>query len=84
VNALSKTILSVASALTLTATAASAEIVCNAEGDCWHVRGKAEYKPELKLQVHPDSWKWSGSEHYRWREHEGHGYWRGGNWVEIR
>jgi hypothetical protein len=83
-NAISKALLVAASALSLTASAASAEIVCNAEGDCWHVRGKPSYGPDLKLSIHPDNWKWSGSEHYRWREHEGHGYWRRGAWVDIR
>ena len=83
-NATSKALLVAASALTLTASAASAEIVCNAEGDCWHVRGKPSYGPDLKLSIHPDNWKWSGSERYRWREHEGHGYWRRGAWVDIR
>jgi len=83
-NAFTKTLLVGASTLTLTATAASAAIVCNTEGDCWHVRGSAEYKPELRLQIHPDDWKWSRSEHYRWREHEGHGYWRRGSWIEIK
>jgi hypothetical protein len=83
-NAISKALLVAASALTLTASAASAEIVCNAEGDCWHVRGKPSYGPDLKLSIHPDNWKWSGSERYRWREHEGHGYWRRGAWVDIR
>jgi len=24
-----------------------------------------------------------GSEHYKWREHAGHGYWRGRPWVDI-
>ena len=42
-NVLTKTLLVGASALTLVATSASAEIVCNDEGDCWHVRGKADY-----------------------------------------
>ena len=32
--------------LALTATNASAAIVCNAEGDCWHVKDKYDYKPE--------------------------------------
>ena len=83
-NVLTKTLLVGASALTLVATSASAEIVCNDEGDCWHVRGKADYKPELRLHTHPDNWRWSGSERYRWREHKGHGYWRGGAWFDIK
>ena len=74
-----------ASALVLTATAASADVVCNAEGDCWHVKKSAGYKPEFKLHVHPDSWKWAeaDSKNHRWREHEGHGYWRSGIWVDL-
>jgi len=83
-NTIRKAILASAGALALSATAASAAIVCNDEGDCWHVRGNPEFKPELKLHIHPDSWKWAKSEHYKWHEHEGHGYWRGGTWVEIK
>ena len=30
----------IAAAMVLSATAASARIVCNAEGDCWHVRNR--------------------------------------------
>jgi hypothetical protein len=56
-------------------------IVCNDEGECWHVRGNVEYKPEFKLHVHPDDWKWAEKERFKWREHEGRGYWRGGKWV---
>ena len=70
--------------LALTMTSASAAIVCNEEGECWHVRGTVEYKPDLRLHVYPDNWKWAEHEHYKWREHEGHGYWHGGKWVEIK
>jgi hypothetical protein len=72
-------------ALTLGAAGASAEIVCNDDGDCWHVKTRHEYRPEFKLKVHPDDWKWSEGEHskYRWREHEGRGYWRNGLWIEF-
>ncbi|MFT3731174.1 MAG: hypothetical protein QM780_07075 [Hyphomicrobium sp.] len=69
--------------LALTATAASAAIVCNADGDCWHVREHYKYEPGLNLRVYPDSWKWSKNDHYRWREHQGRGYWRGGVWVKL-
>jgi len=31
--------------LALAATGASAEVVCNDEGDCWHVRGKSSTNP---------------------------------------
>ncbi|CAA2140880.1 hypothetical protein [Hyphomicrobium sp. ghe19] len=74
-----------ASMLAFTATTASAEIVCNSDGDCWHVKTRHTYAPELHLRVHPDDWKWRESDaaHHRWREHEGHGYWRGGVWVDL-
>jgi len=83
---LAKIVLGATCALGLTATAASAEIVCNREGDCWHVREHHEYRPEFGLIIHPDNWRWEEHEHkrYRWREHEGHGYWREGRWIEIR
>jgi hypothetical protein len=83
-NSVTKAILLAASAFALTATAASAAIVCNGEGECWHRRGEASYGPELKLTVHPDSWKWAAHEKYKWREHDGHGYWRNGVWIEIK
>jgi hypothetical protein len=83
-SAFAKSLLAGACALALTGTAATAAVVCNEEGECWHVRGKAEYGPELRLRVYPDNWNWSRSEHYRWREHTGRGYWRGGNWIEIK
>ncbi len=72
-----------ACALAIGATAASAEIVCNREGDCWHVKGRYEYRPEWGITVHPDSWRWAEREKYRWREHEGRGYWRNGVWIEF-
>jgi hypothetical protein len=79
-----KTVLMGVGALALAATTASAAIVCNDEGECWHARGSAAYKPELKLHVYPDSWKWAHNDHYKWREHEGHGYWRSGVWVDVK
>jgi len=79
-----KAALAATSIFALSATAAQAAIVCDDEGECWHARGTIEYKPALRLHVHPDDWKWAGHERYRWREHEGHGYWRGGKWIEIK
>jgi hypothetical protein len=72
-------------ALTVAATGASAAVVCNDEGDCWHVKGHAKYKPGLKLHVYGDDWKWKDHDHdkYRWREHKGHGYWRSGVWIDL-
>ena len=62
---------------------ASAEIVCNEDGDCWHTHESYHYKPEFGLAVHPDDWKWKEGEHHAWREHEGRGYWHGGQWKEF-
>jgi hypothetical protein len=71
------------SALTASAATASAAIVCNAEGACWHVRHPYAYAPAYGVVVHPDNWRWGPGEHYTWREHAGRGYWRGGVWVKF-
>jgi hypothetical protein len=69
--------------MALTATSASAAIVCNDEGDCWHAKKRYDYRPEFHLQVHPDDWSWAEADNgkYHWREHEGPGYWQGGVWI---
>ena len=82
-RSISKAMLIGAGALALAATSASAEVVCNDDGDCWHVKGKMDYKPEFRLHVHPDSWKCGHKDHYKWHEHDGHGYWRGGVWIGL-
>jgi hypothetical protein len=72
-----------ASALALMATGASARIVCNSDGDCWHATTTYEYPAAAGIVVHEDNWKWGPSEHFRWREHEGRGYWRGSTWTDF-
>jgi hypothetical protein len=72
-----------ASALAISTASASARIVCNAEGECWHVHGDFGYRPEFGLTIHPDNWKWKEGEHHAWREHEGRGYWHGGEWKAF-
>jgi len=62
---------------------ASAAIVCNGEGQCWHVHHPYKYAPGYGVVVHPNSWRWGPGEHYVWREHPGRGYWRGGVWVTF-
>jgi hypothetical protein len=59
--------LGVVGALAFAATSASAAIVCNDNGDCWHVKEKYDYKPEFGLHVYGDDWKWSDENKYRWR-----------------
>ena len=72
-----------AGAFALTTGAASAHIVCNDTGDCWHVSDEYSYPTESRVVVHDDAWKWEDSDaaKYRWREHTGRGYWRGDVWV---
>jgi hypothetical protein len=72
------------SALAVSVSSASAAIVCNREGECWHVRGAAyTYRPEFGLVVHENNWRCGPAEHYRWHEHEGRGYWHSGVWIKI-
>jgi hypothetical protein len=67
--------------LALSVTSASAEIACSGNR-CWHVKERYEYPPEARVVIHPDDWRWGRHERYVWREHEGHGYWRDGRWIE--
>ena len=69
--------------LSFAASTASAAIVCNAAGDCWHVKDKYDYPPAAQLHVYGDDWKWGADQHYKWREHEGRGYWKGGVWITF-
>lgn len=81
---ISKVAIAAATGLALSASGASAEIVCNDDGDCWHVKERVEYPADVRVHVHPDNWQWKDHEHYRWREHAGRGYWHGGAWVDIK
>lgn len=73
-------------AILVSASSASASIVCNDDGDCWHVRDQYSYPTGVHLVVHEDSWRWDDNDrdhHYRWHEHDGRGYWNGGVWVAF-
>jgi hypothetical protein len=72
-----------AGALVALAAPASAYIACNGAGDCWHTRDHYTYQPTFGITVHPNDWKWRDSDHYRWHEHAGRGYWRDGLWVTF-
>ena len=67
--------------LTGSVMSASAEIVCNDEGVCWHTHNPYYYPPEARVKVHENEWHWSPNEHYTFREHAGRGYWSGDNWI---
>jgi hypothetical protein len=72
-----------AGGLSLAATGASAEIVCNSDNQCWHVHGHYNYQPEWGVTVHPNNWAWGPTDHYTWHEHHGRGYWRNGVWITF-
>jgi hypothetical protein len=59
---------------------ASARIVCNEDGDCWHSHETFTYPPSAGIVIHPDDWRWKEGEHHAWKEHPGRGYWHGGDW----
>ena len=48
----SRTIFACTAVLALSATAASAAVVCNDEGDCWRVKERRDYGPDLKLPIY--------------------------------
>jgi hypothetical protein len=68
-------------AAVLATTAASAYVVCNSAGDCWHTDHRYVY-PGIQVQFYDDKWDWK-SHNYRWHDHEGddHGYWNQDKWV---
>jgi hypothetical protein len=73
-------------ALVAVSAPASARVVCNREGDCWHT-DTVPRVPGVRLDVHPDDWyfhqKWDGGDrHYR-DYHEGRGYYKGGLWITL-
>ena len=67
---------------------ASAYVVCNHDGDCWHSDNRYHYHSDVRVDVHPDTWyfhrDWDHDNQYKWRgHHEGRGYWRNGVWVTF-
>lgn len=61
--------------------AAMAAVVCNDDGDCWRVKEKYTYPPDVNVQIYEDDWVLDTNK-YKWREPgQGRGYWRGGAWV---
>jgi len=74
--------------LAVTATPASAYVVCNASGDCWHTDHRYRYQPTFALRTYPDSWyfhrDWEREKAMRWRSHhDGRGYYRNGVWITF-
>ena len=64
---------------------ASAYVVCNHDGDCWHTESRYHY-PGSGYTFHPDDWyfhqTWGSDRH--WHDYQkGRGYWKGGVWVTF-
>lgn len=72
-----------AGSMTLIGSSASAAVVCNAAGECWHTHRSYHYDPAWGVTVHPNHWRWGATDHYTWREHAGRGYWRDGVWIRF-
>jgi len=77
-----------AGGVAVTATPASATIVCNRDGDCWHVDRGYRYRRDLRFERHPDDWyfhrHWDQDRERHWREyHEGRGYYDHGVWTPF-
>ena len=74
------------SALTVTASDASARVACNRWGECWRVgpgwRASWGFPASAGVVIRPASWRagrrvvWRGSR-------SGRGFWRRGVWVRI-
>ncbi len=67
-------------ALAITAATASADVACSGNV-CWHVKERHTYPREGRVVIHRDTWK--PGPRIEFREHEGRGYWRDGNWVDF-
>lgn len=71
-----------AGALAFSPVTASAYVACSGSV-CWHVQERHEYPATARVVIHEDNWRWRRHERYRFREHEGRGYWRGGTWRDF-
>jgi hypothetical protein len=59
------------------ATGASARVVCNENGDCWHAKRDCALDPEFKLSVHAENWTGKRA------SMKAKGYWRGKRWKDL-
>ncbi len=74
-----------AAGLAVSTAPASAYVACDRAGDCWHVQDRVRYPRSAGITIHPDDWRWGrrDRDRYRFREHDGRGYWRGGVWIQF-
>lgn len=76
-----------AGALVATTDVASARVVCNANGDCWHTDADYAY-PGTGYTRHNDDWyfhqHWNDNNQRHYRDyHEGRGYYKSGIWITL-
>ncbi len=71
--------------LIATATAASADVVCNSAGECWHVHDRLAYPADAGVVFHDDAWADAHRDHHwRWRhDRDDRGYYRNGVWITF-
>jgi hypothetical protein len=83
VSAAAITLLMGTGAMVATTAPASARMVCNDTGDCWHTEAQYRY-PGRGYTRHNDDWyfhqTWNDQRHYR-EPREGRGYYRSGLWI---
>jgi hypothetical protein len=74
-------------ALAASTQGASAYVVCNRDGDCWHTETRVR-APGVRFDYHPDDWyfhqRWEADRDRHFRDyHRERGYWRGGVWITL-
>jgi hypothetical protein len=67
---------------------ASAYVVCNRAGDCWHTDKRYHYDRDLGARYHNDDWyfhqRWNDDRDHHYRDyHEGRGGYRNGIWFSL-
>ncbi len=67
------------------ATAASADVVCNRAGECWHVHDRLDYPANVGITFHDDDWGVAHQHgHWHWRQDRfDRGYYRDGVWIAF-
>ena len=80
-----------AGTMAATATIASADVACNAYGECWQTRERYAvtiYPPDVGIQFYGDDWRKSheSDAKYKWMKDrdDDHGYYSHGEWHAFQ
>ena len=72
-------------------TTASADVACNAYGECWHTSSRyavTVYPPEVGIQFYGDDWRKTNETNakYKWMKDrdDDHGYYSHGEWHAFK